>query len=94
LFPALEGRRRILSNLHVFNPGGDSRPRDDVPNKGLCPACGEGLFCCICKPPEEPLEVQFAWTGLSREELEDYLDDFEGDEDAMFGYLWALSKDD
>jgi hypothetical protein len=40
------------------------------------------------------LEVQFAWTDLSREELEEYLRDFEGDEDAMFGYLWALSKDD
>jgi hypothetical protein len=37
---------------------------------------------------------QFGFADMDREELEDLLEEFEGDDDAMFGYLWALSKDD
>jgi hypothetical protein len=50
--------------------------------------------CCICVFPDEPLAVQFAWTGLSDEELEEWYRDFRGDTDAMFGFLWAMDKDD
>jgi hypothetical protein len=56
-----------------------------------CPGCGKVEYDCICA---ESLGERFAWTDLDEEDLEDLLKDFDGDEEAMEGYLWALNKDD
>jgi hypothetical protein len=55
-----------------------------------CEVCGRVFYDCIC---EESLEERFAWYD-GPEDLEALLRDFHGDEDAMFGFLWAMSKDD
>jgi hypothetical protein len=83
-----------MSDLRLFDPERDDPERAELLRIGRCPDCGEALTCCLCDHPDEPLDVQFAFADLDREELEDLLKDFHGDTDAMFGYLWALSKDD
>ena len=55
-----------------------------------CKRCREPEYACIC---EESLEERFAWYD-GDEDLEDLLEEFGGDEDVLFSYLWALSKDD
>jgi hypothetical protein len=71
-----------------------------------CPKCGDSIrFRCpeemechcgwsYCRDEDEDVFDRFGYADMDREALEDLLKDFRGDEDAMFGYLWALSKDD
>jgi hypothetical protein len=83
-----------MEGLRLYRPPDGEGEEDGFKLRDLfCPGCGSLRRYCICEP-RETLEERYGFSGLDEEELEELLEEFDDDEDMLFGYLWAMSKDD